>query len=188
MQHKRKKFLASDHHFFHSAILTFGKDGVLGPRGTKWSNIQDHNQSIIDNHNSVVSPDDDIFFGGDLILSVAGEEAEFMQALNDTVAKMNGRKFIILGNHCTPAKTRFYIESGLFHAVCGCWEFKKTIIYSHIPVHESQMLRWKLNIHGHVHEKTLIDSRYYNVSLENINYTPIELDQIIDESNQNGVV
>ena len=38
--------------------------------------------------------------------------------------------------------------------------------------------RWKGNIHGHVHANTLSDSLYINVSVENINYTPIDFEEI----------
>jgi calcineurin-like phosphoesterase family protein len=57
---------------------------------------------------------------------------------------------------------------------------------THIPVHYCELeYRFKKNIHGHMHEKVVLfndkpDSRYINVSCEQINYTPIALEEITD--------
>lgn len=174
MQIKVKKLLCSDHHFFHDKILEFGVRGKL------WNTIKEHNEALVEKHNQTVAPDDHVFFGGDLILSVPGEEKELLAALHDTVGKMNGKKYLIPGNHCTPAKMKAYYQSGLFHAIAGYWEFNKDIFFSHVPVHESQIGRWKINVHGHVHEHTLDDQRYFNVSMEAINYTPIDLEEVYE--------
>ena len=49
---------------------------------------------------------------------------------------------------------------------------------SRIPMYPESLSRWKGNIHGHVHDNSLSDSRYINVSVENINYTPINFEEI----------
>lgn len=36
----------------------------------------------------------------------------------------------------------------------------------------------KGKIHGHVHSNNIDDLRYFNVSMENIDYTPISLEEI----------
>jgi len=38
---------------------------------------------------------------------------------------------------------------------------------------------WPVNIHGHLHANRIDDSRYINVSVEQINYTPVEVDSLI---------
>jgi len=48
---------------------------------------------------------------------------------------------------------------------------------SHCPIHPAE-LRGKMNIHGHVHYATLDDKRYFNTSLENIDYKPINIEEI----------
>ena len=39
-------------------------------------------------------------------------------------------------------------------------------------------LKGKINLHGHVHSNNIDDLLYFNVSMENINYTPISLEEI----------
>ena len=65
------------------------------------------------------------------------------------------------------------------HTRKGCW-------LSHAPIHPEE-LRGKFNIHGHVHDNTLQDPRYANVSLENCNYTPVDF-QDIKASLVSGVI
>ena len=64
----------------------------------------------------------------------------------------------------------------MFDDVQGFVKYKDYWL-SHCPIHPNE-LRGKYNLHGHVHNKTVEDVRYFNCSLENIDYTPISLDQI----------
>ena len=34
------------------------------------------------------------------------------------------------------------------------------------------------NVHGHIHQRKLEDSRYHNVSVERINYTPVHIEDL----------
>lgn len=62
---------------------------------------------------------------------------------------------------------------------------------------DSLGFRTSLQIHGHTHYRNVtmidaagnkvIDSRYFNVSVENINYTPISFDEIRKMHNLNSV-
>ena len=49
----------------------------------------------------------------------------------------------------------------------------KGFILSHCPIHESEIRRFTKNIHGHVHENSLEDERYINVSCEVVNFSPV---------------
>ena len=49
---------------------------------------------------------------------------------------------------------------------------------THIPVHESQLMRFGYNVHGHMHEKSLDDPRYLCVSVEHTDYKPIPLYEV----------
>ena len=59
------------------------------------------------------------------------------------------------------------------------------MILTHIPVHPESLARWGLNVHGHLHANRvnlplaqIPDRRYFNVSMEQINYTPISLEEV----------
>jgi calcineurin-like phosphoesterase family protein len=52
------------------------------------------------------------------------------------------------------------------------------ILLTHIPVHPSQLRRGVLNVHGHLHARTINDPRYVCVSLEQTGFRPVRLDQL----------
>lgn len=161
-------FFGSDHHLFHKKIIeSFGRP---------FSNIEEHNETIIKNHNEVVREQDIVYFLGDVLLSDGSGKPFDYTILN----RFNGKKRLIVGNHDTSAKIKAYAD--YFEKIMGYHEFPKHKIFvSHVPIHPSQLdERFKANVHGHVHSATLDDNRYVNVSLENTDYYPVSLDTIID--------
>ena len=60
----------------------------------------------------------------------------------------------------------------------ACYEVKGCIL-THIPIHPDELNRYRKNIHGHLHSKSIDDSRYVCVSLEHTYMAPIELDILL---------
>ena len=54
------------------------------------------------------------------------------------------------------------------------------IICSHIPIHPLELHRFKLNVHGHMHQNVLDDPRYLNVCMERTNFTPVDFEYILE--------
>ena len=131
----------------------------------------EHDTHIIQQWNSVVGKRDTVWVLGDITM-----EKSFTYPLLD---QLKGFKKIVLGNHDRPQDVPKLLE--YVNGVCGLKKFKKGIILSHAPIHPCEMGRYKLNIHGHVHENTLPDRRYANVSAEVINYIPVDIKQLIEE-------
>ena len=94
------KFFTSDLHFGHKNILKFAK-----PR--PFSTIEEHDQAIIDNWNSVVKQEDDVYIIGDISLNLSAEEIE------NRLKALNGNKYLILGNHDRPKIYAKFLNSGL---------------------------------------------------------------------------
>ena len=79
-----KTFFSADHHFGHKNILKYAD--------RPFSSVQEMNAELIKRHNSVVSPNDSVYFVGDFA---------FMQPhqIVNILRQMNGRKYFIPGNH-----------------------------------------------------------------------------------------
>jgi calcineurin-like phosphoesterase family protein len=122
--------------------------------------------------NEAVHPKDLVLILGDITL----ETPVFYEMLDH----LNGRKKVVMGNHDSPKHCRKLLEH--VEQVCGSIEYKRGVILTHIPIHESQMGRFWLNIHGHVHSESLDDNRYVNVSAEAVDYTPVDIHQLIKRS------
>lgn len=63
--------------------------------------------------------------------------------------------------------------------MCCSLEIQKYIL-THIPVHMDQFTRFKGNIHGHLHTKRIDDPRYFCVSAEQVNLTPVPISEVIE--------
>lgn len=171
-------FFCSDHHFGHKNILKFGIRGEL------FSCIEEHNEALVENHNKVVTKRDTVYFLGDLA---------FGSASLKYVERMNGNKILIMGNHDKQSMNSYIPIFGA-NSINGARYFNKlgaSAILTHIPVHPMQLEhRFKINIHGHCHEhiikrRNLLgirvpDTRYLNVSMEQINFTPIAAEDLLN--------
>jgi len=132
------------------------------------------NEHIISEWNKIVSKRDVTYILGDITMEKANYEI-----LN----KLNGIKKVILGNHDEPQHVLQLLQYVNNVASCKYIKDKQfgNIILSHIPVHNQELeYRWKINIHAHVHENTLPDKRYINVSAEVIDYKPKLLSELIN--------
>lgn len=165
-------FFASDHHFHHASILTFKRDDSTPLR--EFDSVSHMNEHIVNCHNSVVRPGDKVYFLGDVTMSSK------TSAL-DILWRMNGEKILIKGNHDL-CKLSAYAAH--FKDVRGSHQFEG-LIMTHIPIHSESLARWGLNVHGHLHHNVvkmplsqIPDRRYFNVSMERINYTPISLEEV----------
>lgn len=162
-------FFASDHHLYHNKIIQFSRP--------QFASVEEHNEILRELHNQTVKPEDTVWFLGDVILSINDDFAfEFLKTFN-------GKKNLILGNHDTAYRVRRYVDIFdkvlAYHTIDQRNGREAGMVVSHVPVHESELNeRFSFNIHGHLHDKSVNDPRYLCVSMEQINYKPISLEQI----------
>lgn len=151
-------FYTSDLHFSHERIIEFGRP---------FENIQKHNEFIIRAWNSRVGIFDKVLLLGDVA---------FNSGLAH-VSRLNGEITLILGNH---DNKRIGVYNNLFEDVKAYHELKGLkVLFSHIPVHESQLDRWNYNVHGHTHFEKIKDERYINICLEHTNYAPLSHEELL---------
>lgn len=167
-------FFASDHHFSHEKLYSQFTDRRTGKFVRhEFANADEGNEAMIERHNAVVKPTDCVYFLGDVV---------FSKKHLHLVGRMTGRKVLIKGNHDL-LEAKEYLE--YFDDIRGSHQFKGMVI-THIPVHPQSLGRWGFNVHGHLHTERIMnpkesdgpDERYFNVSMEQINYTPISLEEV----------
>lgn len=157
----------SDTHFGHANIITFRNDdgNLIRP----FSSVEEMDELMVKNWNDVVRPQDRIYHLGDVCMN---------RRCLATMERLNGKKVLIKGNHDI-FKLKDYTKH--FEDIRAYKVFPKhKMVCSHIPVHENQMYRWQLNVHGHMHERTIDDKRYMNICVEHTNYAPISLHEILN--------
>lgn len=158
-------FFISDMHFGHNNMYKF--TNADGSRVRPWAENADEGDKImIKNWNSVVGENDKVYVVGDV--AIPRKSIHIMGALK-------GKKCLIKGNHDI-----FKLDdyTPYFYDIRGSHKIDKYVI-THIPIHPDSLARWcDGNIHGHVHNNSLKDKRYINVSVEVINQTPISFEEL----------
>lgn len=176
----RNIFFTSDTHFGHDKILKFTEPSgaLLRPEFTSTAEMD---ETIVQNWNSVVGPEDIVYHLGDVT----------MRAVNlPIVARLNGTKILILGNHDKGTFTEYFAHFSNVKALHNL--SNEGLMLSHIPIHPDSIKQGFINVHGHIHRKVVAEdtqmvemlpgvvqhSRYFNVCVEQHNYTPVHMDQV----------
>jgi calcineurin-like phosphoesterase family protein len=173
-----RTWVYSDPHYSHANICKF--TNYDGTKVRPWDDVDQMNEDMITWYNELVEDADRVYILGDVAFSASKMRA--------TVSRLKGRKCLVPGNH-DPTKMRKYFD--LFDDVRGYVQ-RDGFIMSHIPLHPFCLGRWKLNIHGHLHNNTVKDmfgehqlqsedKRYYCACVERTNFRPILLDDILKE-------
>lgn len=176
-------YFTSDTHFSHNRSFLYE------PRG--FSSIEEHDETIIENWNKTVKPEDIVYLLGDLMLN---DNESGIKKLN----QLQGKIYYIRGNHCTDSRCELYKNtnmiplSGDFYT---SWAAVQKIngfnfYLSHYPTMTSYLENMAplkqhlINLHGHTHSKNKFyqDIPFmYNVALDAHNNTPVSFDEIISD-------
>lgn len=171
-------WLVSDTHFYHKNIIKYCN--------RPFSTVEEMNQAIIDNWNSVVKEGDTVFHLGDM--GFCGT-----QNLVSIFSQLNGEIYLIRGNHDSDKALNALFDNDLILS----WDQYKSITIvgdKEIPEQELflchyPMIDWNNKekgcwmIHGHNHMLPSTPShspKHYDVGVDRNNYTPVNF-QIIKE-------
>lgn len=159
--------------------LHVGHANMISKRG--FSNIEYHDENIIEQWNMTVNKRDVTYILGDLTMEKANYEF---------LSKLAGIKYIIGGNHDKPNHTSEILR--YVSRFAGIIKYKSksypnTVFWlTHCPIHPLELDMYNnkgiqaYNIHGHIHDGYKIeDYRYKNVCAENINYKPKTIEELL---------
>ena len=167
----RNIWVISDTHFGHRNIIEYCD--------RPFKDVTHMNYAIRDNWNSVVKPEDIVYHLGDVYMGWNDK-----QDIGQFLASLNGRKRLVLGNH---DEGKDVVLHKAFQKIMVWRMFPEFgLLLTHVPVHESALIKGDkkdnpkklLNVHGHIHEKPSPTVDHRNVSVEQINYTPINIEEL----------
>lgn len=179
----RDIWVISDTHFQHANILNFADKDGNPVRGHLFDNVDQMDECMMDNWNSVVKPGDIVYHLGDVFF---GNKETFMQKWK----KLNGSKRLVLGNH---DDAKFFIKHELVTKVVVWREFHEHgLLLSHIPLNPSGLVRYRhgapvnshhlqkqlLNVHGHIHQNPSPTEHHKCVCVEQVDYTPVNIEEL----------
>lgn len=175
-----KIWLCSDLHFGHD------KDFIYGPRG--FNSVEEHDKTIIQNWNELVSWDDEVWLLGDIMLN---NNEGGIRKLN----QLAGKIYILAGNHDTSTRIQLYANIRPTILTMGLAYILKYQDYhfylSHYPVlcsnydTDKPLKRQMISLCGHSHTtdkfKDMDKGVIYHVELDAHDNKPILLDDIIED-------
>jgi calcineurin-like phosphoesterase family protein len=179
----------SDLHFSHANIIKYD--------GRPFTSLQEHDEYIVKEWNKVVSPEDDVYILGDIVLVNGVKTIEYRKEI---LSRLNGKLHLVKGNH--DGKDATLHQSKSFESIS---ELEKLvlpngthIIMCHYPLMSwAHMYKGSYHLYGHVHNFTedayQVENykhsyevngkplKMYNVcaSLPWINYVPRTLEEIV---------
>ena len=171
-------YFTSDTHFCHN------KPFLYEPRGFK--SIEEHDETIVKNWNSIIKPEDEVYHLGDVMLINNEKGIEYLKSLN-------GKIHLILGNHCTNTRIELYKTCPNIVSIDYAKEIKIEKYYfwlCHYPTitanydDDKPWAKHLINIYGHTHQQSKFynDNPYmYCVCLDAHNNYPVSLEQILED-------
>lgn len=123
-------------------------------------------EAMVDNWNRVVKPDDVVYHLGDVVIN---------RRCLPILSRLNGSKRLVLGNHDIFDHSDYL---PYFKRLHGSFKLGDLLL-THIPVHHESVANWTTcNVHGHIHAHDIPNGKYFNVSVEMIDYAPISLEDL----------
>lgn len=159
-----QRWVISDTHFYHERILGYCQ--------RPFNSIDEMNEAIIKNWNSVIGHDDIVYILGDFCF---GNK----EMLTNIVSRLNGRKILILGNHDRLTKSA-YLDVGFETVTKNPMIVDSDFILSHHPIQGD--LGKFYNIHGHKHKlpsEAQFSPKHFDIGVDDHNFFPHNLDTVI---------
>ena len=158
------RWVISDTHFYHSKILGYCQ--------RPFETVEEMNEVLIKNWNSVINEDDIVYVLGDFCF---GNK----EMLREIVSQLKGRKILILGNHDRLTKGA-YLDVGFETVTKNPMIVDGDFILSHHPL-QGDLGRF-YNIHGHKHKlpsEAQFSPKHFDIGVDDHNFFPHNLDTVI---------
>lgn len=166
---------------FFIADTHFGDKNIINYENRPFSDTIEMQDYIIKKWNDTVKETDTVYVLGD-VSNYEHINDETLINLNHMIHSLNGRKELIIGNHDKNINYVNWKYIGFRRVHENPIIIKDFVILSHEPLYTNINMPY-VNIFGHVHGNSIykdFSKQHYCVSVERTDYTPVELQTIID--------
>lgn len=168
------KYYTSDLHLSHKNIIEY--------ENRPFDSVKEMNDVIIDNINSRLSPDDELYILGDFTLDID------IRIVGNLIKRIKCKKHLIIGNHDHFA--RYEELSSLFESVQHYLEIDdegQKVILFHYPIQNwNGKNHGSVHLYGHVHSKEelqLKEKNAFNVGVDVNDFMPMTLKGLFRKNN-----
>jgi len=166
-------WFTSDWHLGHANIIKHC--------GRPFKDLNEMNETIIENYNSLVKPDDVVYNLGDLFFKTS------YWYCHNLLGRFNGKIRVVVGNHDKKGRLDNFVKDGLIQSVndvLGMDIDKQYIWLSHYP-HRSwnRSFHGSLHFHGHVHSRSnvCVYRNSIDVGVDAWKFKPVNFDEIVEK-------
>lgn len=163
-------YITSDQHFNHKNILRYQA------KTRPFDSIEEMNEGLIERHNELVKPTDHVYYLGDF--AFAGK-----QKTEETLQRLNGRKFYIFGNHDKVMKKmdhhfdwmKYYHET----KIDG-----NSVVMFHFPIFSwNKIMHGSYHFYGHSHGQIphMYHGKSMDIGVDTNNCYPYNIREIFKE-------
>lgn len=167
---------------YYISDLHLGHYGIMKHSNRPFSSVEEMDETIINNWNSVVKDEDDVYIGGDFCYKSGKNPIEYLK-------RLKGRKHLCVGNHDNKLLKdsnfrKYFVE---IKPMMTIRDGNKTIVLCHYPMVEwDGFFRGYLHLYGHIHNN--INDTYkiisnipnaYNMGIDILGFYPRTLNETI---------
>ena len=164
---------------YFTADMHFGHRAIINMQNRPFESVEEMDRILLQNYNSVVRQNDTVYILGDICHHMKIEDAD------NLIRKMNGRKYLIKGNHDKNYDPRLFADMQDFMTASVNGQY---FAMMHYP-----MLSWpkknsrSIQVHGHIHARMDYNernraegTRRFDVGVDANNFFPVSVKQIVD--------
>lgn len=158
---------------FFIADTHFGDGNILRYENRPFASVEDMDQELVRRWNETVGEGDTVFHLGDF--SARSEEED--RAL---LARLHGRKVLVLGNHDRHRSPQQWRALGFEEAIPWPILWEGFFLLSHEPLYVNRNMPYA-NVFGHVHGNPSYrdtSSRSVCVSVERTGFSPLSFEEL----------
>ncbi|MBB3319826.1 MULTISPECIES: hydrolase [unclassified Rhizobium] len=150
----------------------FGDPRVLRIDRRPFPDLASHDATLIQNWNSMVKPEDDVWHLGDFMRETGGD-------CDQLLSYLNGRKHLIVGNNDPETTVRARGWGSVQH-YAEISVGSQLLILCHYPFRTwNKMGRKSINLHGHSHGRLKPFPRQFDVGVDAQALRPVALETIL---------
>lgn len=145
----------------------------------QFETAEEHHETIFENICSSVNKRDTLIMMGDTTFT-----HEWLFKIRDIQCR---KKILIAGNHCTENGINMREIAAVYDEVHAALSFRNYWL-THIPMHPQEIRGRKGNIHGHLHNQSILindhtgwqelDQRYLSTCLEHHDFKPVSWEEL----------
>lgn len=159
---------------YYIADMHLGHENIIRLSNRPFDSVEEMDKVLIDNYNSVVTDEDDVYFLGDVSFKGKDPVAYLKQ--------MKGKKHLIVGNHDgailkNPAARKMFEEISDYKDIS---DNGRRVILFHYPIAEwNGYFRNSYHIYGHIHNNDKNEVWAYMSKLKNCFNAGVDLTEFM---------